>query len=258
MNLRKKVWLTFAGIIILAVLAGIVDYPKGPDIKIGEYFKEIKVHLGLDLQGGTHLVYDADTSQIDSVERMAALEGVRDVIERRVNAFGVSEPVVQTNHIGDQWRVIVELAGIQDINQAIDMIGETPLLEFKDEIVTELSEEERNAINVLNEEAKKQADEVLVLATAPEADFAALANEYSQDPGNANPEAEEELGGELGFFSREDMVPEFADVVFDTLEVGQVYDGVVETQFGYHIIKKTGRRALKIRDCQANSLNVQT
>ena len=133
MKLRKKVWLAFAGIILISVLAGVVDYPKGPDIKIGEYFREIKVHLGLDLLGGTHLVYQADTSQIPSGDKASALEGVRDVIERRVNAFGVSEPVIQTNQSGSDWRVIVELAGVQDINQAIEMIGETPLLEFKEE-----------------------------------------------------------------------------------------------------------------------------
>ena len=83
--------------------------------------------------GGTHLIYDADVSQIPSTERADALAGVRDVIERRVNALGVSEPLVQTNQVGDNWRVIIELAGVYDVNQAIDMIGETPLLEFKEE-----------------------------------------------------------------------------------------------------------------------------
>ena len=60
-----------------------------------------------------------------------ALNGVRDVIERRVNAFGVAEPVVQTTKSGDSHRVIVELAGVTDISEAIRQIGETPVLEFK-------------------------------------------------------------------------------------------------------------------------------
>jgi protein-export membrane protein SecD len=240
MTIRKKVWLTFAGIIVLAVLAGVVDYPKGPDIKIGNYFKELKVHLGLDLQGGTHLVYDADTSEIEDIDKRSALEGVRDVIERRVNAFGVSEPVIQTNRSGEQWRIIVELAGVKDINEAVQMIGETPLLEFKEEKSEEMSEEEKSVIEALNGESRKQAEEVLQQALLSEADFGALANEHSQDPGNTDFETEEKKGGDLGFFTKEVMVPEFSEVVFDKLTDGEIYKEIVETQFGYHIIKKTG------------------
>lgn len=84
--------------------------------------------LGLDLLGGTHLVYQADLSKVE--DKAQAMQGVRDVVERRVNLFGVSEPVVQV--IGED-RLIVELAGIKDVNQAINLIGETPFLEFKEE-----------------------------------------------------------------------------------------------------------------------------
>ncbi|XOU94855.1 MAG: protein translocase subunit SecD [Candidatus Kerfeldbacteria bacterium] len=240
MNLRKKVWLTFVGIIILAVLAGMLSYPSGPDIQIGEYFKEIKVHLGLDLQGGTHLVYDADTSQIEELEKEAALEGVRDVIERRVNAFGVSEPVIQTNRSGENWRIIVELAGVQDINQAISMIGETPLLEFKEEISNELTDDEKAVIESSNAEKKIKAEEVLAQVLVDGADFAIIANENTEDPGNLNFETNESKGGDLGFFSREVMIAEFSDVAFDKLSDGEIYPELVETQFGYHIIKRTG------------------
>lgn len=108
--------------------------------------------LGLDLLGGTHLVYKADlavpvptlpTVETESrgtdAQRVAvqhrdrddeAMEGVRDVIERRVNAFGVSEPLVQ---VEGKDRLVVELAGIKDISEAIRKIGETPFLQFKEE-----------------------------------------------------------------------------------------------------------------------------
>ncbi|MCH7491972.1 protein translocase subunit SecD [Patescibacteria group bacterium] len=241
MTIRKKVWLTFAGIMILTVLAVIVDYPKGPDIRIGNYYKELKVHLGLDLQGGTHLVYDADTSEISFSDKESALEGVRDVIERRVNTLGVTEPLVQTNKSGEQWRVIVELAGIQDVNQAIDLIGETPLLEFREQKPEELAEEELNAIKALNEESKKKAEAILQLALTEDADFALLADENTEDPGNVDPQTDEKKGGDLDFFTRDQMVPdEFGDVVFDKLEVDEIYSELVESPFGYHIIKKTG------------------
>lgn len=94
--------------------------------------------LGLDLKGGAHLVYRADISGIKSEEVGSAMSGLRDVIERRVNLFGVSEPLVQVEQTGllkaaeyKEQRLVVELPGVTDINQAIQMIGETPFLEFR-------------------------------------------------------------------------------------------------------------------------------
>lgn len=95
--------------------------------------KELPFSLGLDLQGGTHLVYQADVQNIPEKDRAGALESARDVIERRVNAFGVSEPVVQANKsLGGEYRIITELAGVKDVKEAIKLIGETPILEFKE------------------------------------------------------------------------------------------------------------------------------
>lgn len=95
--------------------------------------QEIPFVLGLDLQGGTQLTYQADVKNIPEADRSSALNGVRDVIERRINGAGVSEPLVEINKtIQGDYRVIVELAGIKDVNAAIKMIGETPLLEFKE------------------------------------------------------------------------------------------------------------------------------
>ncbi|MBX4190179.1 protein translocase subunit SecD [Candidatus Parcubacteria bacterium] len=87
----------------------------------------VPFRLGLDLLGGTHLVYQADLSKIQGT-KSDAMDGIRDVVERRVNLFGVSEPVVEVNG-SDQ--LIIDLAGIKDVNQAIKLIGETPFLEFK-------------------------------------------------------------------------------------------------------------------------------
>ncbi|TRZ77846.1 protein translocase subunit SecD [bacterium] len=89
--------------------------------------------LGLDLKGGTHLVYLADLSNVESASYSDAMEGVRDVVERRVNVFGVSEPLVQVSKVSGEHRLIVDLAGVDNVDEAIKMIGETPLLEFKEE-----------------------------------------------------------------------------------------------------------------------------
>jgi len=146
---RSKIRLIIVGIFILAILAGSLDYPvlwnKAADwinstINIGlPYFHKTPFRLGLDLQGGTHLVYEADLSNIE--EKQDSMDGIRDVIERRVNLFGVTEPVVQINKAGESYRLIVELPGVKDIHQAIEMIGATPYLEFKEERTQEESDE---------------------------------------------------------------------------------------------------------------------
>tara|TARA_B100000745_G_scaffold262983_1_gene187257 strand:- start:2279 stop:3607 length:1329 start_codon:yes stop_codon:yes gene_type:complete len=92
--------------------------------------------LGLDLSGGTHLVYKADVSNLDPEDVRESMASLRDTIERRVNLFGVAEPIVQTERGGmlsgeTQERLIIELPGVTDTQEAIDLIGETPVLEFR-------------------------------------------------------------------------------------------------------------------------------
>ena len=90
--------------------------------------------FGLDLVGGTELIYRADTSKVEDVS--SAMETLKEVIERRVNIFGVSEPIIQTESAGLVFgnrdeRLIVELPGVTDIDKAVALIGETPILEFQ-------------------------------------------------------------------------------------------------------------------------------
>jgi preprotein translocase subunit SecD len=91
-------------------------------------------HFGLDLVGGTELIYRADTSKVTDVGD--AMSSLKEVIERRVNIFGVSEPLVQTESAGvlsghSEERLIVELPGVTEIDKAIALIGQTPTLEFR-------------------------------------------------------------------------------------------------------------------------------
>ncbi len=92
--------------------------------------------LGLDLSGGTQLVYRADLTALPEADAADSMEALRDTIERRVNAFGVSEPIVQTQTSSalaaqKEERLIVELPGVTDTQKAIDLIGQTPVLEFR-------------------------------------------------------------------------------------------------------------------------------
>lgn len=117
-------------IVVLAVIAGVFVYP--PDFFPKSMARPFR--LGLDLLGGTHLVYQADLADVETGDKSSFMEGLKDVVERRVNLFGVSEPVVAINRSGGEWRLVVELAGVKDINQAIKIIGETPYLEFREQL----------------------------------------------------------------------------------------------------------------------------
>lgn len=144
-----------AAIIVLSLLAIIVDWPTVPvkfnlgPLKVNTTLsspsidlsfvgiplrRESGLKLGLDLQGGTRLVLQADMSLVDSKDRDSALDSVKTVIERRVNLFGVSEPLVQSSKVGGDYRVIAELPGVKDVNQAKELVGKTAQLKFREYI----------------------------------------------------------------------------------------------------------------------------
>ena len=160
---KRKIYLKILIIFILAFFAGNLSYPKyfnqGVDFlnqKLSlrmSHFPETPFKLGLDLQGGTHLVYEADISNIAEKEKSDSMEGLRDVIERRVNLFGVREPVVQIQG----QKLIVEIAGVIDPAQAINEIGKTPFLEFKEQ---RTEEETKKIIDKGKEVEGKNIEEI--------------------------------------------------------------------------------------------------
>ena len=123
---KKKTYIIVAIIFLLAFLAGNLDYPQFLKIP---HFPERPFKLGLDLQGGVHLVYQADLSEILEKDKAKIMDGLRDLMERRVNLFGVREPVVQVQ--GE--KLVVELSGQVNPAEAVKEIGKTPFLEFREE-----------------------------------------------------------------------------------------------------------------------------
>jgi protein-export membrane protein SecD len=243
--MKKKIYLNIFLIILLILLAGGIAYPKMPDFtllgkNIGQTLRSLEIKLGLDLQGGAHLTYQANMSEISPEDRAESLSGIRDVIERRINAYGVSEPQILTNKSGENYRIIVDMAGVSNIEAAISMIGETPILDFREEIGEEdlkLSSEEQEEAKRINQDNLNLAEDTLEKALAGE-DFAQLAREYSTDPSS-----NEEEAGDLGFFKKGVMIPEFEAVAFsEDFKEGSVWPELVKTPFGYHILKKTGER----------------
>jgi len=157
MILKTRIIAVF--LLIIAIAIGFLTYYSQirPESSIGRPFK-----LGLDLSGGTHLVYRADVSKIDPNEVDDSMNALRDVIERRVNVFGVSEPIVQIERggflstKGSEEKLIVELPGITDIDEAVKSIGSTPFLDFRI-----LTDADRKAVEALNLDEKAKEQEVM-------------------------------------------------------------------------------------------------
>jgi preprotein translocase subunit SecD len=153
---NKKIVL--GSILLLAIVAFIVDLPRipvkfsvgpvkvdtvlaGPKIDweiFGFNFKrDLDVKLGLDLSGGTSLTLKADVAELAPEDRDQALEAAKEVIERRVNFLGVAEPIVQTSKVGEDYRIIVELPGVSNVEEAKSLVGQTAKLEFREFIAPE-------------------------------------------------------------------------------------------------------------------------
>jgi len=139
-------------IVVLTLFAGYISLPREIPVKfnLGRYVVDYKflrqdLHierdklsisknfdlvLGLDLAGGSHLVFEADTSGIEQDKKGTAIESLRDVMEKRVNLFGISEPNVLISSFEGRDRVIVELPGVKDTKTAIGIVGQTAQLMF--------------------------------------------------------------------------------------------------------------------------------
>lgn len=139
-------------IIFLIILTTLIDlsgylWPSTVDLtrfKI-PFRRDLSLRYGLDLQGGLQVVLEAEMEDIPEGERDRALASARAVIERRVDFLGIAEPVIQTSRLGNSYRVIVELPGVADPEQALLLIGQTAQLDFREQIEVEGAEGEKEA-----------------------------------------------------------------------------------------------------------------
>lgn len=135
---------------IITVLAGAIALPKSLDLNLPggrtlnlgsptinttllgmPISQNFEFKRGLDIQGGMQVVLQADMSQIESVDKQQALQSAREIILRRVDFYGISEPVVQTAQNGEDYRLIIELPGVEDPAEALQLVGQTAQLEFQ-------------------------------------------------------------------------------------------------------------------------------
>src|SRR4030067_1446301 len=140
-------------ILVLSIGALVVDWPRVPvklqlgPVKIdtvlagprinwkafgASFQRDLDVKLGLDLRGGTSLTLRADVSDIDEADRGKALEAAKEVISRRINFLGVTEPIDQASQGGGDYRIIVELPGVTNVDEAKRLVGQTAKLEFRE------------------------------------------------------------------------------------------------------------------------------
>lgn len=105
------------------------------------FYRDLNIKEGLDLAGGTNLVLQADMSKVAVADRNEALDSLKGIIERRVNLYGVSEPIIQSAKVGGDYRINVELAGVTDVQKAIDLIGQTAVLSFREQAASPSAEE---------------------------------------------------------------------------------------------------------------------
>lgn len=113
-------------------IADFVYDPSNISFSIGgiNIQKDLSYKLGLDLQGGTQLTYRVIMKDVKPDQRQDAFESARDVIDRRINYLGVSEPTIQTIKLGEEYRIVVDLPGMSNVSQAIGLIGQTAQLTF--------------------------------------------------------------------------------------------------------------------------------
>lgn len=144
---------TFIFIIFVAVVATLISLPKqlpiqftafgrensynigSPNINLNIFGvliqKEFELKRGLDIQGGIQVVLQADVSEIEIDNREDALNSAREIILRRVDMYGLAEPTVKTSISDGDYRIIVELPGMDNPTQALELVGQTAQLKFQ-------------------------------------------------------------------------------------------------------------------------------
>lgn len=138
-------------IIFVTFVSLYIDLPETSlDFNLfGQRFrKDLEIKQGLDLQGGLQVVLQAEMGEIPEDQRDTALESAKSVIERRVNFFGVTEPTIQTSKSAGQYRVVVELPGVTETEQAIALIGQTAQLDFREPVFAELPPESTQSAQI--------------------------------------------------------------------------------------------------------------
>ena len=117
-------------LIFILVLFGLALWSIVPLDK--NVFGREGLRLGLDLAGGSYLVYQAKVTDVEPKNRDEIMDGVKGVIERRINALGITEATVQIQKQQEDYNIVIQIPGIADIEKAKEMVGLFTVLEFRE------------------------------------------------------------------------------------------------------------------------------
>lgn len=221
-------------IIVAALILGFITLPGENQKQIysgtPQALVDSKYSLGLDLQGGSQLDYKIDLSKVPQKDQQSIIDGVTSVINNRVNGLGVSEPNIYiSSNVGDEKHLIVELAGIKDLEEAKKIVGKTIQLEFKQQRSTP----DANA----KENAKTTAQSFLDKVKAG-ADISVMGREQQlSDPSKVTFNEQD--------FQFKDEVPTGLQNVLFTLKPGEVASNLIEPSGEYTLDQSTGQPSLK-------------
>jgi protein-export membrane protein SecD/preprotein translocase SecF subunit len=179
------------------------------------------INLGLDLQGGSQLDYKIDLRKVPETERKTIVDGIYNVINKRVNSLGVSEPNIYTSDVADEKHLIVELAGIKDLEQAKQIVGKTIQLEFK--------EQKTGPADPKAAETVKNSAQALLNKVLAGGDLATLGQEEAQ----ANPE-KVIFNQSKDFQFKDEIQGQIADQLF-TLKPGETLKTLIDTSGNYTV-----------------------
>lgn len=163
----KRKYIALILFLFLIFFCYILTFPAGFNRKIEFISEKTSLNIprleekgfvfGLDLQGGAYLLYQADFEGVPAGEKIQRMEGLRNLIERRVDLYGIAESSVQIR--GE--RLVVEIPGAHDLDKAIDIIGETPFLDFR-EISSEIVEMQEEKLKEVAEYLGKDVDNLTI------------------------------------------------------------------------------------------------
>lgn len=169
---KKRLWQKFVIILFIALSCTYIAWPNeikwqgnflGKDLRVDltkpplnfsilgkKVYHQFNLKKGLDIAGGMEVVLQADMTAIESENRQTALESAKEIILRRIDAFGLSEPLVQTAVKKDDYRIIVNLPGVTNSQQALDLVGKTAQLDFRLQLATRSAQATQSAVAFLN------------------------------------------------------------------------------------------------------------
>jgi preprotein translocase subunit SecD len=242
--MRNNRFLQSGLIIIVALLLGYFNLPGETQKQLfpylpGEFYQQ-KINLGLDLQGGSQLDYKVDLRNVPEADRASIIDGIINVIQKRVNGLGVAEPNIYASQVGEENHIIVELAGIKDLEEAKATVGKTIQLEFK--------ERRETADPQYDQKVKAEAEKAL--AEIQKQDFKIFAEEAAQaNPGKVTYTESSE------FQFKDQISGSFADQAF-TLKAGEIYPSLIESSGEYvlddagALTQMTGYNIIKVLERQ--------